>query len=144
MDLIEYRLEADGDYHLVVSDGTQTMIVEIPDPACAGGSPLLSQMKAARAAFDVRHAPVPSTPVSEGETVTLTGVAFFDVFHSQTGVASNAIELHPVLSICFGAGCAGPPPAVTPPPPPAAHHGCASADGTPWLLLPLLLRRRRA
>jgi hypothetical protein len=28
----------------------------------------------------------------------VSGVAFFDFFHGQTGVASNAIELHPVLA----------------------------------------------
>ena len=28
---------------------------------------------------------------------TVTGVGFFDIPHGQTGVAPNAIELHPVL-----------------------------------------------
>jgi hypothetical protein len=28
----------------------------------------------------------------------VTGVAFFDFYHGQTGVAPNAIELHPVLA----------------------------------------------
>jgi hypothetical protein len=27
----------------------------------------------------------------------ITGVAFFDFLHGQTGVAPNGIELHPVL-----------------------------------------------
>jgi hypothetical protein len=35
----------------------------------------------------------------------VTGVAFFDFNHGQTGVAPNAIELHPVLQICFGMNC---------------------------------------
>jgi hypothetical protein len=39
------------------------------------------------------------------EPVTLFGVGFFDVIHGQRGVAPNGIELHPVLGICFGAGC---------------------------------------
>jgi hypothetical protein len=30
--------------------------------------------------------------------VFLTGVLFFDVPHNQTGVARNAVELHPVLA----------------------------------------------
>ena len=30
-------------------------------------------------------------------TVVATGVAFFDFPHGQTGVARNAIELHPLL-----------------------------------------------
>ena len=28
----------------------------------------------------------------------VTGVAFFDYEHGQTGVAPNAIELHPILA----------------------------------------------
>ena len=35
--LTEFKLEADSDYHLVLSDGAgHTMISEIPDPACVG------------------------------------------------------------------------------------------------------------
>jgi hypothetical protein len=34
--------------------------------------------------------------------VTVTGVGFFDYQHGQDGVAPNAIELHPVLSVTFG------------------------------------------
>ena len=30
---------------------------------------------------------------------TITGVGFFDIPHGQTGVAPNAIELHPVLKL---------------------------------------------
>jgi hypothetical protein len=33
--------------------------------------------------------------------VTLTGLGFFDFAHGQRGVAPNAIELHPVISIVF-------------------------------------------
>ena len=29
----------------------------------------------------------------------VTGVAFFDTDHGQTGVAPNAIELHPILGL---------------------------------------------
>jgi hypothetical protein len=34
--------------------------------------------------------------------VTLRGLGFFDFAHGQDGVAPNAIELHPVISIEFG------------------------------------------
>jgi len=33
--------------------------------------------------------------------VTVTGVGFFEFAHGQTGLAPNAIELHPVLGIEF-------------------------------------------
>jgi hypothetical protein len=32
-----------------------------------------------------------------GRRATLTGVRFFDFKHGQTGVADNAVELHPVF-----------------------------------------------
>src|SRR5262249_8568325 len=39
---------------------------------------------------------------------SVTGVAFFDFRHGQTGVAPNGIELHPILSFrCLGASTAG-------------------------------------
>jgi hypothetical protein len=35
----------------------------------------------------------------------VVGVAFFDFKHGQTGVAPNAIELHPILDFaCLGLG----------------------------------------
>ena len=36
-------------------------------------------------------------------TATITGVGFFDFKHGQTGVAPNAIELHPVVG--FSGAC---------------------------------------
>jgi hypothetical protein len=38
-------------------------------------------------------------------TVSLVGVGFFDKPHRQTGHAPNAVELHPMVGICFGVGC---------------------------------------
>src|SRR5438874_8825121 len=46
--------------------------------------------------------------------VYVTGVGFFDFKHGQSGVAPNAIELHPVLSLTFGKSVTQP----SPPPPP--------------------------
>ena len=36
---------------------------------------------------------------SIGARAVVTGVAFFDDIHEPTGVASNGIELHPVLAL---------------------------------------------
>jgi len=33
--------------------------------------------------------------------VSVTGVGFFDPIHGQEGVATNGIELHPILDIVF-------------------------------------------
>ena len=82
------RLEDDSDYHVVIQDTQgQTMITEAPLPACASRATALrrKQMGVARAAVRVCARAV------------VTGVAFFDFQHGQTGVAPNGIELHPIL-----------------------------------------------
>ncbi|HVE82674.1 MAG TPA: hypothetical protein VND93_07490 [Myxococcales bacterium] len=105
--LTKYKLEDDSDYHLVLSDGTHTMIAEIPNPGCAGsGSVFSSAISSAKAAFDAVHTATTSFQTAS-DTVTITGAGFFDFQHGQTGVAPNAIELHAILSICFGLNCGG-------------------------------------
>lgn len=131
--LTGYKHESDGDYHLVIADGQgHTMIAEIPDPVTlAPGSFFAEQITAARQAFDNQFglqlaaaaqstatpqlaaaARVPAlTPASE--SVTVRGLGFFDFAHGQDGVAPNAIELHPVVSIEFhGPATAAPLPQV--------------------------------
>jgi hypothetical protein len=90
------------------------MIAEIPDPAAlAPGSFFAQQIADARQAFDSRFALHPAVApaqvlagaalalVKVAELVTLQGLGFFDFAHGQDGVAPNAIELHPVISIEF-------------------------------------------
>jgi hypothetical protein len=141
VDLLRFKKENDGDYHLVLSDGTRTMIAEIPDPACvSAASPLSAAISAARGQFNAKYSNIPTLSFADsGETATLSGVGFFDFKHSQNGVAPNAIELHPVTAICFGRGCA---PAAPPPAP--RSGGCATAGDAPLWLALLALRRRRA
>ncbi len=81
------RPEDDGDFHLVLRDGALHMIAETPSTSCvAGATPVRrAQMRSARAAVRLCARAV------------VTGVAFFDYKHGQTGVAPNAIELHPIL-----------------------------------------------
>jgi len=103
--LTEYKLESDSDYHLILSDGSgNTMISEIPSPACvASSSLLLPGIQNARSEFDAQYIPSSSLQIAN-VPVTITGVGFFDFLHGQTGVAPNGIELHAVLDIQFGAG----------------------------------------
>ena len=79
--------EDDDDLHLVLYQGTDHMIAEAPSAACnPGATPYRrNQMKTARAAVKV---------CAKAEVI---GVAFFDFFHHQTGVAPNEVELHPIL-----------------------------------------------
>ena len=98
--LTEYKLESDSDYHLILSDGSgNTMIAEIPSPACVGSSsPLLVGIQNARSEFDAWYTPTSSFQTAN-VAVIVTGVGFFDFLHGQNGVAPNGIELHAVLDI---------------------------------------------
>jgi hypothetical protein len=82
------RHEADQDFHLVLRSGPGHMIAEAPAPTCISRATRFrrGQMRSARAA------------VSLCARAAVTGVAFFDYDHGQTGVAPNAIELHPILA----------------------------------------------
>jgi hypothetical protein len=83
------RPEADDDFHLVLRDGSgHHMIAETPLPSCTTGATSLRRRQMARARRVVRLC----------QRATVTGVLFFDFQHGQTGVAPNAIELHPLLA----------------------------------------------
>ena len=102
--LTELKEEADSDYHLVLSDGIKTMIAEIPFPSCAPASAWSCFISRARSQIDAAYTVTP-TPVYPAATMTVRGVGFFDFLHDQNGVAPNAIELHPLLELCFGQDC---------------------------------------
>jgi hypothetical protein len=83
------RPEDDGDFHLVLRDGSgQTMIAETPELGCTARATPQMRTKMQTARNSVRLC----------SRAAVVGVAFFDFDHGQTGVAPNAIELHPVLS----------------------------------------------
>jgi hypothetical protein len=81
------RPEDDSDLHVVLQQGGNHMISEAPSLSCDRRATLLRrrQMMVARS-----HARLCNR-------ARVTGVAFFDTDHGQTGVAPNAIELHPIL-----------------------------------------------
>jgi len=98
--LIEYKIEADSDVHLVIHDSAgRSMIAEIPHPSCvSASSPLRPSIAAVRTLFDQRFAPETSWRHA-GVGVVITGLGFWDKLHGQTGVAPNGIEIHPVLAM---------------------------------------------
>lgn len=120
-----YRMESDGDYHLVIADDqNNTIIAEIPNPGdITSPSFFAAQITSARTAFDnhfqitenINAPTVPAAPAAAAVAgvdeaaqfqqiavpVTLTGLGYFDFNHGQLGVAPNAIELHPVINIVF-------------------------------------------
>lgn len=95
--LKEYKVEADGDVHMVIASGADHMIAEIPNQQCVANSVWRDQIDAAREAFNTQFNPSDSWKFS-GRTITITGIGFYDFIHGQTGVAPNGIEVHPVLS----------------------------------------------
>jgi Bacterial Ig-like domain (group 3)/Lamin Tail Domain/Divergent InlB B-repeat domain len=107
-----YKKETDVDYHIVIQDDSgQTMIAEIPSPACVltptsprqlVTGPFSSGIAGAREKFDARFTATPNFQTAN-VPVRVKGVAFFDFIHGQTGVAPNGIELHPLLDIEFTA-----------------------------------------
>jgi hypothetical protein len=96
----QYKLEADSDIHLVLKDTAgRQMIAEIPRPTCVGlTSRWRTAITNARSAW-VTHYSTTTTWHFIHRSVTLRGLAFFDVPHGQTGKAPNAIELHPVINV---------------------------------------------
>ena len=129
--LIQWKLEDDADYHLVLTDDTKnftpaggkptghSIIGEIPDPNCVAGShddfgtqsPFLqitgaSPMGIATARQDLDDA-FPNADLSGGwndaggARVELVGVTFYDRAHGQVSRAPNNLEIHPIVSIKF-------------------------------------------
>jgi hypothetical protein len=106
--LIGYKEETDRDFHLLladIGDPSATMIAEIPSSECSGActSRFATSFDAARREVEARFGmPTGSFQTPPGDVIVdITGVAFFDFFHHQRGVAPNAIELHPVISLRF-------------------------------------------
>jgi hypothetical protein len=83
------RAEADSDYHLILSEHGSQMIGETPAHWCTSRATprRRQQMQQARLA------------AKSCARARVTGVAFFDFDHGQSGVAPNAIELHPLLAL---------------------------------------------
>ena len=107
--LVEYHEEGDQDFHVVIAepnDPSQTMIAEIPDPACPGASSSRlgpTMLRAVRQNFIGLFGQPPTREgfrlVPGRPVILVTGVGFFDKLHGQRGVAPNGIELHPVLDV---------------------------------------------
>ncbi|MEA2345189.1 MAG: hypothetical protein QOF63_3358 [Thermoanaerobaculia bacterium] len=99
--LVTFFSEGDDDRHLVLTDGTGTMVAEIPDPDCvSANSPLHDEIVGAWQDFN-DHFKGKGSKKTVNETVIVTGVAFFDAKHNVGDAAPNFIELHPVTSIRF-------------------------------------------
>jgi hypothetical protein len=124
--LVLFKFEDDDDYHLVITDdslrytpggkgtnGKETgtsFIAEIPNPLCYMGkhgdfnrrSEFQDALQQNRIKFEKRFPGGQDADTDLGGIpVTITGVAFYDRQHLQTGRSVNGIELHPLLDIVF-------------------------------------------
>lgn len=97
--LLEYKMEPDGDYHLLLDfGGGATLVAEIPDPSCVAlASPFYSDISATRKTFDDAFA-VTTRFKKANAKVRISGVGFIDKPHGVRG-ASTTAELHPVIFI---------------------------------------------
>jgi hypothetical protein len=107
------------------------MIVEAPAPACVGSnSPFLSNIRGVRSLLTSRFHPTAIWDRGHWP-ITVTGVGFFDFKHGQSGVAPNAIELHPLLSVKLGgtvsSSPAPPTKKATPKPAPAGSFSVSAS-----------------
>lgn len=105
-----FKLENDGDIHLIIADTTHhsyTMIAEIPDSSCpdaiAGGHAhdfadarraLLGMASAQGFQLDTLFQWFSPMPL-----ISISGVGYYDPPHGQAGKAPDNLELHPVLAI---------------------------------------------
>ena len=98
--LTQYKLESDGDLHLVLKDSVgRQMIAEVPyGPCVPTSSRWKSAIATARSTF-LHALPATTTWRYSRRLIDLHGLGMFDVLHGQTGVARNGIELHPVTYI---------------------------------------------
>jgi hypothetical protein len=97
----EYRIEDDGDKHLVLVsliDSTKTMIGEIPNLACDTTNKNLFKPKFDSCMKEFNKRVMRHQKVEPG-LYRIFGVLFFDKIHGQLGVAPNGVEIHPILSI---------------------------------------------
>ncbi len=96
-----FKLEGDRDFHLVLEDAGETMVAEIPSPACTKDAQLEATWTSLRRAIEQRFGRATAKCRPVNAPVAVTGVFFFDFLHGQTGVAPNGAELHPVMDLTF-------------------------------------------
>ncbi|HWZ44028.1 MAG TPA: hypothetical protein VNW97_11150 [Candidatus Saccharimonadales bacterium] len=129
--LIQWKLESDQDFHVVLTDDTlkftpghgrptgHSVIGEVPSTDCLSGShdefgttsPLLEGTGSDPIGFKISRQQMtdefPDADLSGGWNdgggahVEVVGVVFFDRAHGQVGRAPNNLEIHPILSIQF-------------------------------------------
>ena len=122
--VIAFKMESDGDYHLVLQDGTgSTMIAEVPMPTTEfiDSSTFFSDIQAARAAVDARFSgTVAATEFAPGVTGKLvprdalapdaaanasgTSIRLADIATDPASARAFAMRITPVAATLTGIG----------------------------------------
>lgn len=104
--VVEFRLEADDDVHLVLFEQGHYMIAEMPLANCL---PTTTRSRRAIVVARSRFVATCGPPTSEwqplGAVAYISGAGFWDFPHGQHGHAPNYAELHPVTGFKLVSGC---------------------------------------
>ena len=105
--IVEYRLEEDGDVALVLYDGKRSYLTAaMPPPRCLSARTRARRaIVAARALFEGLCGPARRSWRPLGAVALIDGVGYWDVPRGQDGHARNYAELHPVTKVRLMAGC---------------------------------------
>lgn len=104
--ITEFKLEADGDIHLVLFDHNAYLVAEMPAATCIPTNARdRGALVAVRKRFEARCGKATDAWQPLGAVVIISGVGFFDIPHSQNPHAVNFAELHPVTGLEIAAGC---------------------------------------
>ena len=101
--LIETKIEADSDYHVVIStigNASETMDAEVVNPGCPNIANT-SRYGQLATLFNWYRGWVgrPTSYKTINVPVHIVGVGFYDFLHGSTGAAPQGREIHPVLSM---------------------------------------------
>jgi hypothetical protein len=102
----EFKLEGDSDIHLVLFGDGGYLIAEMPAAKCLPKKTRdRKAIIAARKKFQTSCGKPTKQWKQLGAVVTISGVGFFDIPHTQNPHAGNFAELHPVTGVKLVAGC---------------------------------------
>jgi hypothetical protein len=106
--IVEYKLEQDGDVALVLYDGKRSYLTAaMPAPGCLSAKTRARrEIERARWLFEGLCGPARPGWRPLGAVVQIEGVGYWDFPRRQNGHARNYAELHPVTNVRLVAGCA--------------------------------------
>lgn len=104
--IIKFKLEGDSDIHLVMFADGAYGIAEMPAAQCLPKTTRdRKAIIAARNKFTSSCGQPTNSWKQLGAVVSISGVGFFDIPHTQKPHATNFAELHPVTGLKLISGC---------------------------------------